>query len=216
MKKIDETPKDKFLRLKAFLSEHGRFTPSNYDNMTRIKTQDKIPEGITEMLMNVAKIFTYVVNDKRPDLHKFMPYEIHVIELEIKNEWTESATFIAVNQEDGKLELRLNYQKVIDAMNEDMDNVEARFLWLFLHEFRHKVQNGSSLIKSVIDYGNWDKFNEFMQKEYNQDKDKIDHVFHEMNPAEVDAHIFACELSGIPFKGTVFDITDEKLNLLKS
>jgi len=175
---------------------------------------DNVPDSIQSMFWEVKRMFFYIL-EKRPDLASNLPYTVDISELEIKNVWTERATYIAIDNADGTLSISLNYKKVLSAMEESFEGVQATFLWVLFHEFRHKIQTKSELIKSVIHHGNWGKFNEFMQEKFNKSQDDIDHVFHELNPCEVDAHIFACEMTGLLFKGTLFDLTDDTLKLLE-
>ena len=181
---------------------------------TQFNYINKTPKKIRDILNTAGIIFSYIIEQKRSGSLLKYAYIINVEELEIKNTWTEKATYVAVEQGDGTLSLRLNFKKVLEAIKKDAEGVEAKFTWLLFHEYRHNIQIKNEIIQSYLNYGYWDKFNELMQKTFNKSKDEIDHIFHEFDPAEVDAHIFACEMTGLKFKGTLFDLTDETIKML--
>jgi hypothetical protein len=155
--------------------------------------------------------FSSILLTKSPDFIKYTPYEVNILELVPKNEWTKGH-YVAVEKDDGTLDFSLNFQKISELKKFPTD----KLVWVLFHEFRHKIQISDEQIKSVIDYPNWKKFKDYMIKITGKDEDLINHIFHEINPAEVDAHIFACQMTGMKFTGTSFDITDEKLRMLQS
>ena len=113
------------------------------------KFKEDFPEEITNMLTSVSKIFTVILKEKRPDLMAYAPYEIRVQSLVAKNEWTKG-TYIAINQNDGTLDLHLNKERVVEICTEvDQPDPEKAFVWLFFHEFRHKIQNDSEVLQSL-------------------------------------------------------------------
>ncbi len=202
MKKIKELRIDTVLEL----VKKERFTKKLLA-FTNIETENR---KFKNNLNSINLIFSYLLIKKRPDLVQHTPYPIRISGLVAKNEWTQGH-YVALDQPDGSLDLQLSFSKIAELGKFPV----YRLVWVIFHEFRHRIQVRSEVISSVIRYPNWANFNLFMQREYGQSQDKIDHIFHELNPAEVDAHIFACEMTGIVHSGTAFDINDEKLNLLK-
>lgn len=174
------------------------------------------PRVVKQVMDDISKILFYlaVVNTNKLDYH--LPYSVKVGKLIAKNRWTKG-TYVAINHPDSTLELNLNVPNVKKLIKQNgYKRVVGALTWVIAHELRHKIQQTSPEIRSVIKYPNWENFNRWMQKQTGKDEDFINHIFHELNPAEVDANIFASELTGITFKGNAFDINDESLALLKS
>lgn len=184
----------------------GKFkdTYINFNNV--VCSDSKIIDGLKETNL----LFSLLLFNKKPELiEKYTPYEINVSKLVEKNQWT-GGTYVAIEQLDGSLDLHLSYNKI-----SEMEYFPVkRLTFVLLHEFRHKIQLQDDRIRSVIDYPNWKNFNEYMQKITNNSEDLINHIFHELNPAEVDANIFACEIMGAKYSGSAFDINEQTLNLL--
>ncbi len=171
-----------------------------------------IPQNLIGAFLDLNGLFTELIDTYRPDLIKYLPYKVEVKELVAKNKWT-SGTYVAINNPDGTLSLHLNYDKLSDPELYPKFPTEA-LLWVLMHEFRHKVQLNEPALLSMLEFPNWKNFNEFMQKAYNKDEDFINHIFHELNPAEVDANMFACEMTGVKFNGNAFNIDAESIALL--
>lgn len=166
--------------------------------------------SIVNELNNVNHLFSFLLEYKKPELIKYTPYKVIISELIPKNQWTEG-NYVAIEQEDGSLHLQLSFTKIMAL--ESFPTI--KLTWVLFHEFRHKIQLMDENIKSVIDFPNWINFRKFMEKETNKSEDLVNHIFHELNPAEVDANIFACEMVGKKYSGSAFDITDNSLLLLK-
>lgn len=82
-------------------------------------------------------------------------------------------------------------------------------LWLMFHEFRHKMQYLDPNLMSCLENSNREKWLSTYKV-----RDTALHVFHEIDPLEVDANVFACEILRIPYPESKFSITDETLKLL--
>lgn len=160
-------------------------------------------------LEKVNFLFSACVDFNNPKLRKYLPYKIFVKELIQKNDWTKG-DYVAVENEDGSLNLYLNFKSLLPMY----EFPTFKLVWVIFHELRHKIQMNDNIIKSVINYTNWVNFKKFIIVKFNIDEDLVNHIFHELNPCEIDAHIFACENTGIKFSGTAFDINDEKLSLI--
>jgi len=173
-----------------------------------ITPKGKLDKKIIAALRQVNDIFAERIFNRR-EFIQYTPYKITVCNLHPKNQWTQGQ-YVAINNSNGSLTLKLNYKKLL-ALKELPVMALA---WVIFHEFRHKIQLYDKNIQSVINYPNWAKFCEYMMKETGKTQDLIDHVLHEINPAEVDANIFACEMTGFKFNGNAFNITDQSLNLL--
>lgn len=171
-----------------------------------------VPENIQDSMHSLNTLFFQLIDMYRPDLFQYLPYKIEMMELVEKNQWT-SGTYVAINRPDGTLELHLNYTKLSDPEQFPKFPTEA-LLWVIMHEFRHKVQLNDEALRSVLEFPNWKNFNEFMQNHFIKNEDLINHIFHELNPAEVDANTFASEMTGIKFKGNAFNIDSDSLKLL--
>ncbi len=168
-----------------------------------------IDERIINGLKEINMVFSLILSDKRKDLLRHVPYKVNVLELVEKNQWTGGAC-VAVEKDDGTCDFHLASKKILE-----LDEFPVKSLtWVMLHEFRHKVQLFDESVKSVLDIPNWEKFKEYTIKNTNATEDTVNHVFHEMNPAEVDANMFATEMMGIKYLGNAFNITEETLLLL--
>ncbi len=154
-------------------------------------------------------LFSYILKTKRPDLFKHTPYRISLFPLVEKNEWT-GGDYVAIEQKDGTLELYLAFEKIKQYESFPIHSL----VWVLFHEFRHKIQQSNEQISSVLKFPNWNNFNTYMQKTIKKSEDLINHIFHELNPAEVDANIFACEMTGGKFNGNAFNITPDSLKKL--
>lgn len=174
-----------------------------------ITPRGKLDKKLVQALRSVNDIFAGFIF-QRKEFIQYTPYKITVQNLRAKNQWSQGQ-YVAINNANGTLTLKLNYKKLLALKEFPV----MALVWVIFHEFRHKIQLHHKAIQSVINYPNWAKFNEFMQKEYGKNQDLINHVFHELNPAEVDANIFACEMTGLAFNGNAFNITDQSLSLLQ-
>lgn len=167
----------------------------------------KIIDGLDEINM----VFSLILSENRKDLLKHVPYVVNVSELIEENEWN-GGQLVAIEKDDGTCDLKLGVKKIIE-----LDNFPLKSLtWIMFHEFRHKIQLFDESVKSVLDIPNWKNFKDYMQKITGKTEDLINHVFHEMNPSEVDANTFATEMMGIKYLGNTFNITEETLKLLKN
>ncbi len=148
-------------------------------------------------------LFTWVIETRRPDLMRHLPYKVWVKFLERgDNIWLRETAYLGVNNGD---ELKL-------YLHPGMDHSILSLLWILLHEFRHKVQASNRCVDSCVDNGNVDRWKLF----HGDDNLKlVDHVFHEVSPAEVDANVFACEVLGIMYPGSKFDIDDGRIGMLR-
>lgn len=165
----------------------------------------KIVDGLNE----VNTLFYSNLFYKRNDLIKYLPYKVNVSELIENNQWT-GGTCVAVEKDDGTCDLKLNFKKILELESFPVNSLT----WVMFHEFRHKIQLFDESVKSVLDVPNWKNFKDYMQKITGKTEDLINHVFHEMNPSEVDANAFATEMMGIKYLGNAFNITEETLKLL--
>lgn len=168
-----------------------------------------IDEKIINGLREVNMLFSLILSDKRKDLLQYVPYKVNVCELVEKNQWT-GGTCVAIDKEDGTCDLHLASKKILE-----LESFPTKSLtWVMFHEFRHKIQLLDESVKSVLIIPNWNNFKEYTIKNTNCTEDTVNHVFHEMNPAEVDANMFATEMMGIKYLGNAFNITEETLKLL--
>lgn len=195
------------------------YIEKQYEKMKRAKyktrliqytNKSRIPKKMLAGLNQVNLLWSYLLLKRNPALKKHTPYKIRVTNLVPKNQWTQGH-FVAVEKEDGSLDLRLSYKKIGHMPEFPV----YKLVWVFFHEFRHKIQLSDENIKSVINYPNWRNFNTWMQQLTGKNEDFVNHIFHELNPAEVDAHIFASEMTDIKYNGTGFNITNETLALLE-
>ncbi len=166
-----------------------------------------------EHLNEVGILFSYLIFTLKPEYVQHLPYKVIVKSLVNKNQFT-TGSYVAINKNNGTLDLHLAFEKIPTGKDFFGSGAGYKLVWVLAHEFRHKIQRNDERIQSVLNYPNWKNFNVFMQKQYKQSQDTIDHIFHELNPAEIDANIFASELTGIKFNGTAFDINDQLLGLL--
>ncbi|MEK6881853.1 MAG: hypothetical protein AABY22_19705 [Nanoarchaeota archaeon] len=193
---------------------HAKMKKDNFNKkkvvFTNIK-QYKDQIGLINNLNEMSLLFSYILSIKRPDLFKHTPYKVKLFTLVEKNQWT-GGDYVAIEREDGSLDLHLAFHKLSALKCFPIYNL----VWVLFHEFRHKIQLTDDKIKSVIDFPNWSTFKKYMKKQTGKNEDLINHIFHELNPAEIDANIFACEMTGIKFSGNAFNITSNSLKLLKN
>lgn len=124
---------------------------------------------------------------------------------EIPNRWIENSLVGGWYKKDEGITIRI--KKGSNPYNIEM-------IYVLLHEFRHHLQEANPVIGSNVYNKNMDKFREFMMRQGISESD-FEHVFHEINPYEVDANMFACEALGIPYPGSGFAITDSTLEILQ-
>jgi len=157
-------------------------------------------------------LFSFLIDDKRPDLVDYFPYDVELHSTECEhfpdNEWTNKDGFLGLN-EGPKLRLFVPVHKDVEVLP---------ILWMLFHEFRHKMQHEDENIASLTsdENPNKEKLFDFINKETGADRNMMNHVFHEIDPMEIDANIFASEILGVEYKGSgKFDITDETIKKLK-
>lgn len=148
-------------------------------------------------------LFTWLIETRRPDLLKHLPYRVWVKFLERgDNTWLQETAYLGVNNCD---ELKL-------YLHPGVEHSALSLLWILLHEFRHKVQASNRCVDSCLDNDNVDRW-KLMHGDANLKL--VDHVLHEVCPAEVDANVFACEVLGVSYPGSKFDIDDDRINRLR-
>lgn len=151
-------------------------------------------------------LFSFILKEKRPDLIKYTEsYKIIVKKLERgNNPWLKKVTSLGLyDEKTGILEYHIDKKKY--------NNNILSLLWLLFHEFRHHVQFNDQNILSCLKNKNRKKWLNY----YNKDINSVLHVFHEVDPIEVDANTFACEMLGIPYPNSKFSITNKTLKRLR-
>ena len=150
------------------------------------------------------KLFSKLLIEKRPDLVLYCPFKIIIKKLERGNNvWLKKVKKLGVYDEiDRELTMSLDIKSKHNVLP---------FLWLLFHEFRHHVQYCNPNILSCLDNQNRKMWLEYYGKNINS----VKHVFHEIDPIEVDANTFACEMLDIPYPNSTFSITEETLKRLK-
>jgi hypothetical protein len=151
------------------------------------------------------ELFCYLLQTKRPDLLKYLfSFKIVVEELiSGNNPWLKKRGKLGLyDEKTGVLTLRLSLNKQHSVIS---------FLWLLFHEFRHHIQFNNLNILSCLDNRN----REMWLNYYDKNVDTVKHVFHEIDPLEVDANTFACDILDIPYPGSTFAITEKTLKRLK-
>jgi len=148
-------------------------------------------------------LFSHLLYEKRPDLLKHFPFKIIVKELvRGNNPWLKKTKKLGLYDEEiGVLCLHLDLEEKHRVLP---------FLWLLFHEFRHHIQFRDPNIKSCLA----NKNREMWINQYEYTRNSVEHVFHEVDPLEVEANTFACEMLGIPYPNSKFSITEETLGRL--
>ena len=78
-----------------------------------------------------VELFTYILLEKRPDLKKYAPYDVHVKKLNRGlNPWLQETHYLGLNDKD----------KLVLFLDENFEHSEVELLWILFHEFRHKIQ----------------------------------------------------------------------------
>jgi hypothetical protein len=147
------------------------------------------------------RLFSHLIRTHRPALIKYFPYQVGLYKLDRGNNiWLQKTKYLGLNDGD-VLKLYLDHEH---------DHSVVSLLWILLHEFRHKVQFHDPCIMSNINNNNVKQW----KAHYGVDIDVVNHVFHEIDPQEVDANVFASEILNIPYPGSKFNITSATLGLL--
>jgi hypothetical protein len=148
-------------------------------------------------------LFSNLLIKNRPELVKYTPFKIVVEELvRGNNVWLKNTKKLGLYDDELKvLTLHLDLK---------VKHRVLPFLWLLFHEFRHHIQFQNSNILSCLD----NKNREMWLNYYGKNIDTIKHVFHEIDPLEVDANTFACEILDIPYPNSKFSITKQTLKRL--
>lgn len=164
----------------------------------------KIDKSLKKHINIPNALFSKILTEKRPDLVKFTPFKIKIQKLERGgNPWLKKVTFLGIYDEEKKiLTLSVDKKNKIEVVS---------FLWILFHEFRHHVQFSNNNIKSCLD----NKNREMWLNHYDYTLNSVKHVFHEVDPLEVDANTFACEMLEIPYPNSKFSITKKTLKRLK-
>jgi hypothetical protein len=149
-------------------------------------------------------VFSYILTTKRPELIKYTPFKIVVKELiRGNNVWLKNTKKLGLYDEESKV---LTLHLDLTAKHRVLP-----FLWLLFHEFRHHIQFQNPNILSCLDNTNREMWLNYYGKSINS----VKHVFHEIDPLEVDANTFACEILDIPYPNSKFSITKQTLKRLK-
>ena len=187
--------------LKKYKKLNRKLESENYSVQLLDITYDT-PETNNIKIPN--RLFSQILTEKRPDLIKYTPFKIIVKELiRGDNPWLKKTTKLGLNDwETGNLKLYLDLE---------VKHQVLPFLWLLFHEFRHNVQSHNLKVLSCLDNKNRDMWLNY----YGKNIDSVKHVFHEVDPLEVDANTFACEILNIPYPNSMFSITKKTLKRLK-
>ena len=151
-----------------------------------------------------CELFSHILKEKKPELLKYTPFKI-VVEKLIRgnNKWLKKTNILGIyNNETNVLTFRVDIEKEFNPLP---------FLWLLFHEFRHHVQFNDSNIISCLDNKNRDMW----LNHYDYTLNSVKHVFHEIDPLEIDANTFACEILDIPYPNSKFSITKKTLKRLE-
>lgn len=153
-------------------------------------------------------LFSNILISKRPELIKYTPFKIIVQEL-IKgnNVWLKKTKKLGLYDDKSEvLTLKLDLKEKHRILP---------FLWLLFHEFRHHIQFHNPKILSCLDNKNREMWLNYYVNNCGKNIDSVKHVFHEIDPLEVDANTFACEILDIPYPNSKFSITKTTLKRLK-
>ena len=153
--------------------------------------------------------FCYVIlpvyQQYKKHINKQSPYVITVKELKPPyNYWLNDSGYLGINS-DSTLELFLK---------PDFEHSQLSMLWLMLHEYRHFLQYNVPIINSCLDNKNREKWIKYFCGKDEEKMNTFLHVFHEVDPMEVDANTFASEKLDIKYPGSKFTITNETLKML--
>ncbi len=154
--------------------------------------------------------FSYLIRDLRPEYAYLFPYNVSVKYFDGNDDtyWLKDSGYLGLHfEEDDRLEIQLK---------RDHRHSKLSLLWLLLHEFRHKIQNQVSSIKTNVDNDNPNLklLIEYLLEKSGSNRSMVDHVFHEIMPIEIDANTFACELLEIDYPSSKFAMTQETLSFL--
>jgi len=154
-------------------------------------------------------LFMHIINNRRYDILKsnvLFPNIVKVHKLDRgDNPWLKDTHYLGFQQDSAnKYEMWL-------YLDQHYNHSIVSLLWLMMHEFRHKMQYFNLYMISCLDNTNRDKWLSTYKC-----RDTALHVFHEIDPAEVDVNVFACEMLDIPYPGSKFEITNDTLKLISS
>lgn len=150
-------------------------------------------------------LFQRLLDIHCPSGRAHLPWKILIRKLERgDNPWLKDCGWLGYQNDDTK-KFRCDL-----SLDPDMEYPTVALLWLMFHEFRHKMQFEDKNICSCIINTNRD-----LWLHAYENPDMAMHVLHEIEPGESDANIFASEILEIPYPGSKFAITKERLKLLK-
>lgn len=186
--------------IKKYKKLNTELIKSDY-NVSLLEITYDIPQ--TDNIIIPNKLFSKILIEKRPELIKYFPFKIIVKELiRGDNVWLKKTKKLGLyNKKKGTLTLHLDLE---------VKHRVLPFLWLLFHEFRHHIQFNNSNILSCLD----NKNREMWLNYYGKNIDSVKHVFHEVDPLEVEANTFACEILNIPYPNSKFSITKKTLKRL--
>ena len=191
--------------LKKDLIKYEKLNKRVLNNTFKLKALDIIYE--IEQKDNIripVELFSKILFEKRPELIKYAPFKIIVKKLDRgENPWLKKTKLLGLYDND----------KGILTIHIDL-NLKYRtlpFLWLLFHEFRHHIQFHNKNILSCLD----NKNREMWLNHYDYTINSVKHVFHEIDPLEIDANTFACEILNIPYPNSKFSITKKTLKRLQ-
>lgn len=167
-----------------------------FENLLNVTYRD---ECMTKVRLP-GELFTSLIKNNRPNYIKLLPYDITVYELKRGNEWVGESNYLGIN----------TGNKLMLFLDKDADHSTLSLLWILLHEFRHKIQEHNSYIESCQR-----NRNRKLWLSTFKDEDTALHVYHEIDPSEVDANTFACEILEVDYPGSKFGITKKRLKKLR-
>ena len=158
------------------------------------------------------ELFKLMLTTRSIDAKKYFPYVMTVKPLTYvergNSYWLSESAHLGLSEFDTK-QLTL-------YVDENMQHSSLSLCWILLHEFRHLMQYETRSLKTNVFNDNEGQWIKHCCASFDVDEKTVRHVFHEVNPAEIDANIFACETLDIEYPGSKFQITPYTLSLLNS
>ena len=191
----------------------GCFVTVEYEvNNNSLRNIELPLERFAELLKSHIPHFIKKHGMERP----VFPYRIKVAELEGgNNPWLKAANMLGIEHDS----MKTGYGYDMDLyLSVDKPPSKDRILWLLLHEFRHHMQFVDPVIGSCVNNMNKKMLMDYLcQGNSTNEKllDAVNHVFHEVNPMEVDANMFASEVLDREYQLNKFALTSHTLRWLR-